>query len=57
MTSRMIGRPARKHDDLKRTRLFREKGSEPIHPIYVALNKLIVEHDHRSQVLREAQAV
>src|SRR5262249_14926918 len=46
-----------KHDDLKRPRLLGEESSEPVHPGVVALNKLIVQDQSRSEVLRQRQPV
>lgn len=38
----IVAWPTGEHDDLKRMRLFDEKGAEPVHPILIALNELII---------------
>jgi hypothetical protein len=53
----IVAWPAGEHDDLKRTRLFGEKGAEPVHPGVVALDELIVKNKSGPQILRKCQPV
>src|SRR5262249_41314939 len=42
---KVVAWPAREDKNLERARLFSKQSAEPVHPVVVALDELVVQHD------------